>query len=79
MGLKAIARMIQTMLYGRRFFPYFAYIIIGGIEEDGELSLTQYLQRKCSYVVQALARSTLSTLLVVMREKHVELPAPLNP
>jgi len=38
MGLKAIARMIQTMLYGRRFFPYYAYIIIGGIEEDGELS-----------------------------------------
>jgi 20S proteasome subunit beta 6 len=35
MGLKAIARMIQTMLYGRRFFPYYVYNILGGIEEDG--------------------------------------------
>ena len=37
MPLKAIARMIQTMLYGRRFFPYYVYNILGGIEEDGEL------------------------------------------
>ncbi|EIW65807.1 20S proteasome subunit beta 6 [Tremella mesenterica] len=35
MGLKAIARLIQTMLYGRRFFPYYVYNILGGIEEDG--------------------------------------------
>lgn len=35
MGLKAIARMIQTMLYSRRFFPYYVYNILGGIEEDG--------------------------------------------
>lgn len=37
MGLKAIARMIQTMLYAKRFFPYYVYNILGGIEEDGEL------------------------------------------
>jgi len=35
MPLKAIARMIQTMLYGKRFFPYYTYNILGGIEEDG--------------------------------------------
>jgi len=37
MPLKAIARMIQTMLYGRRFFPYYVYNILGGIEADGTL------------------------------------------
>lgn len=37
MPLRAIARLIQTMLYGRRFFPYYVYNILGGIEEDGEL------------------------------------------
>jgi 20S proteasome subunit beta 6 len=36
MPLKAIARLIQTMLYGRRFFPYYVYNILGGIEEDGQ-------------------------------------------
>ncbi|BEI85808.1 hypothetical protein CcaverHIS002_0600950 [Cutaneotrichosporon cavernicola] len=35
MGIKSIARMIQTMLYGKRFFPYYVYNILGGIEEDG--------------------------------------------
>ncbi len=35
MPLRAIARMIQSMLYARRFFPYYVYNILGGIEEDG--------------------------------------------
>ena len=38
MPLRAIARMIQTMLYAKRFFPYYVYNILGGIEEDGEHS-----------------------------------------
>lgn len=36
MPLRAIARMIQTMLYAQRFFPYYVYNILGGIEEDGK-------------------------------------------
>ena len=35
MPLRAIARMIPTMLYAQRFFPYYVYNILGGIEEDG--------------------------------------------
>lgn len=38
MPIRAIARLIQTMLYARRFFPYYVYNILGGIEDDGELS-----------------------------------------
>lgn len=37
MPLRAIARLIQTMLYAQRFFPYYVYNILGGIEEDGAL------------------------------------------
>ena len=36
MPINAIARLIQTMLYARRFFPYYVYNILGGIEDDGE-------------------------------------------
>ena len=39
MPLRAIARLIQTMLYAQRFFPYYVYNILGGIEEDGESAL----------------------------------------
>jgi 20S proteasome subunit beta 6 len=39
MPLRAIARLIQTMLYAKRFFPYYVYNILGGIEEDGQWRL----------------------------------------
>jgi hypothetical protein len=39
MPLRAIARLIQTMLYAKRFFPYYVYNILGGIEEDGEFAV----------------------------------------
>ncbi|CAE6400549.1 20S proteasome subunit beta 6 [Rhizoctonia solani] len=35
MPVKSIARLIQTMLYAQRFFPYYVYNILSGIEEDG--------------------------------------------
>ena len=38
MPIRAIAGLIQTMLYAQRFFPYYVYNILGGIEEDGESS-----------------------------------------
>ena len=37
MPLRSIARLIQTMLYARRFFPFYVYNILGGIEDDGML------------------------------------------
>ncbi|KAF5361293.1 hypothetical protein D9758_010297 [Tetrapyrgos nigripes] len=35
MPLHEIARLMQTMLYARRFFPYYVSNILSGIEEDG--------------------------------------------
>lgn len=32
----AIAAMLSTILYGRRFFPYYVYNIIGGLDEEGK-------------------------------------------
>lgn len=36
MSLSSIARLISNMLYGKRFFPYYVYNILGGIDEDGK-------------------------------------------
>ncbi|KZV86657.1 N-terminal nucleophile aminohydrolase [Exidia glandulosa HHB12029] len=36
MPLQSIARLIQTMLYAKRFFPYYVYNILGGIDEQGK-------------------------------------------
>lgn len=36
MSSGAIAAMMSTMLYYRRFFPYYVYNIIGGLDEEGK-------------------------------------------
>lgn len=36
MSSGAIAAMLSTILYGRRFFPYYAYNLIGGLDEEGK-------------------------------------------
>ncbi|UZJ56981.1 hypothetical protein CBS101457_006301 [Exobasidium rhododendri] len=36
MPLQGIARMISTILYGKRFFPYYVYNILGGLDEEGK-------------------------------------------
>ncbi len=35
MSSGAIAAMLSTILYYRRFFPYYVHNIIGGLDEEG--------------------------------------------
>lgn len=37
----AIAAMLSTILYSRRFFPYYVYNIIGGLDEEGKVFLVE--------------------------------------
>ncbi|KAG4303814.1 hypothetical protein PORY_002777 [Pneumocystis oryctolagi] len=34
--VKSAARLIQTILYSRRFFPYYVYVMVAGIDEEGK-------------------------------------------
>lgn len=36
MSCSAAAQLLSVTLYYRRFFPYYAFCMIGGIDEDGE-------------------------------------------
>ena len=42
MPLHAIARMLSTILYSKRFFPYYVYNILGGIDEQGRGAVYGY-------------------------------------
>lgn len=80
MPLRAIARLIQTMLYAKRFFPYYVYNILGGIEEDGlssPLHTSQY--RHPHSICQELVLSTLLIPSGHMSARLAELPVLLNP
>lgn len=46
----AIAAMLSTILYGRRFFPYYVYNIIGGLDEQGKCCVHFFLCLKCMII-----------------------------
>lgn len=35
LSVGACARMVQGMLYRKRFFPYYAYVFVCGLDENG--------------------------------------------
>lgn len=45
----AIAAMLSTILYSRRFFPYYVYNIIGGLDEEGKTSKKR-IKRKAKFL-----------------------------
>ncbi len=42
MSLKACAQRLATILYGKRFFPYYVQAILGGLDEEGKGALYSY-------------------------------------
>lgn len=42
MSVKACAQRLSTILYQKRFFPYYAYAILGGLDEDGKGAVYSY-------------------------------------
>lgn len=42
MSVKACAQRLSTILYGKRFFPYYVHAILGGMDEEGKGALYSY-------------------------------------
>lgn len=42
MTVKACAQRLSTILYQKRFFPYYAYAILGGLDEEGRGAVYSY-------------------------------------
>lgn len=42
MSVKACAQRLATILYGKRFFPYYCTAILGGLDEEGKGALYSY-------------------------------------
>lgn len=42
MSVKACAQRLSTLLYGKRFFPYYVTAILGGLDEQGKGAVYSY-------------------------------------
>jgi len=42
MSVKACAQRLSTILYEKRFFPYYVHAILGGLDEEGKGALYSY-------------------------------------
>ncbi len=42
MSVKACAQRLSTILYSKRFFPYYVHAILGGLDEEGRGALYSY-------------------------------------
>lgn len=56
-----MARLVQTMLYAKRMFPYYTNVILAGIEADGECLESQTWYGR--YLVLMVADVVTFTLL----------------
>ena len=67
MTTKAYAQMIATMLYGKRFFPYYISNILAGLDESGRGVIYSYdpvgHMEKCTYRAGGSSVSLLQPLL----------------
>lgn len=42
MSFNAVAQQVSTMLYYKRFFPYYTFNIVAGVDDDGLFKLASY-------------------------------------
>jgi len=67
----AIAQMLSTTLYGRRFFPYYVYNIVAGMDDDGKGALFSYDPVGCVERIQCIAEGTASSLLMPFLDNQI--------
>ncbi|OXV07962.1 hypothetical protein Egran_04271 [Elaphomyces granulatus] len=72
MSVKACAQRLSTILYQKRFFPYYANAILGGLDENGKGALYSYDPVGSYERVQCKAAGSASSLIMPFLDNQVD-------
>ena len=83
MTTQSIAQLASTVLYGKRFFPYYTFNIIGGLDEEGKLKfdgfITRFIHFKKLLSIQVRGLFTVLIPLAPLNARIIALVAPQLP
>ncbi len=71
MSVKACAQRLSTILYNKRFFPYYVHAILGGLDEEGKGALYSYDPVGSYEREQCRAAGAASTLIMPFLDNQV--------
>jgi len=83
-SVTAIAQMLSTMLYHKRFFPYYTFNIIAGVDDKGVGAVYHYDAigsfERCPYTTSGSGSSLVMSTLdsQISKENKTVAPAPLD-
>ncbi|WVZ14325.1 hypothetical protein V8G54_011891 [Vigna mungo] len=72
MSCPAMAQLLSNTLYYKRFFPYYAFNVLGGLDNEGMLFLAFY-----AFTVGYSSQGSGSTLIMPFLDNQLKSPSPL--
>lgn len=74
MQIPSVARLTQTLLYGKRFFPYYVYTIIGGLDAEGKGAVYSFDPVGSYEREQCRAGGAAASLIMPFLDNQVQTP-----